>query len=104
MSSKDRKHGLYSNTFEVIMPVKYSYFSVDYKSNYIVTASYYGASVLEPIYDYYNIKTKKFIIKDCDGLSDSYVNKSSKNGVYFFPVNKDESIFYVNENGVKYKE
>lgn len=100
--TKDRIHGLYNNVFEALMPVKYSYFNIDYDSNFIVTASYDGASVLDPVYDYYNIKAKKYIITDCDFLYGNYVDKSSKNGVYFFPVKKNESIFYVNENGIKY--
>lgn len=102
--TKERKHGLYNKVFEELMPVKYSYFSIDYNSNYIVTASTYGSSITESIYDYYNIKTQKYIIENCDYLYGDYVSKSSKNGIYYFPVKKNESIFYVNENGIKYIE
>jgi hypothetical protein len=100
--TKEREYGLFNTVLEELMPVKYSHFSIDYNSNYIVTASTYDSSTNESIYDYYNIKTKKYIIKNCDFLYGDYVNKSSKKGIYFFPVKKNESIFYVNENGIKY--
>jgi hypothetical protein len=102
--TKNRKGGLYSNSLKVLMPIKYSYFNVGFNSKFLVTASYYVTSSIDSKYDYYNIKTQKYIIKECDFLYRSYERKSSKFGVYFFPVKKNETIFYVNENGIQYKQ
>lgn len=93
-------YGLYDKSTKQLMPVIYSQFIPDYKSDYIVTATTYIDA--KSTYYYYNLKTKKYIIGDCDFLYRSYVEKSSKNGVYYFAVKKDDAIFYVNENGVKY--
>ncbi|MCB0399314.1 MAG: WG repeat-containing protein [Winogradskyella sp.] len=100
---KDGKQGVIDKDFKELMPIKYSYLSVDYKSGYLITSSFYKTeSMTDSKYDYYNLKTNRYFIKDCDFLYGGYIRKSSESGVFYIAVNKNNTIFYVNENGIKY--
>ncbi|WP_299111328.1 WG repeat-containing protein [uncultured Winogradskyella sp.] len=104
--TEDEKIGVIDENLKLVLPIKYNQILNDYNSNYILTATRDNleGDRFDYKYDYYNLKTNKYIITDCEFLSGDYTRKSSENGVYYFPVSKDKYIFYVDENGIEYRK
>ncbi|OUS03405.1 hypothetical protein A9Q86_00385 [Flavobacteriales bacterium 33_180_T64] len=90
--------GVVDSDLNQVMPMIYQDIVIDYKSNYILFASKRSGDT----YDFYNLKTKKYIYKDSEYKKGQYLYKSSSKGKYFFAVEKKGLFYYVNEDGLEY--
>lgn len=90
--------GLIDANFETLLPCIYKNIRIDYTSDYIVYAKKEG-----DLYDYYNLKTKKYIFKDSEYKKGDYIYGGTSGGKYYFPIEKNGMFYYVDEDGMKYK-
>lgn len=97
--TRDSNEGLIDENFEVLLPNIYKNIDFDYQSDYLVYAQKEGE-----LYDYYNLKTKKYIYKDSEYKKGNYIYGGSSEGKYFFPVEKNGEFYYVDEDGLEYKK
>jgi len=95
----DSSVGLIDSNFEVLIPTAYKSVEIDYKSDYLVIAQ-----KTNDFYDYYNLKTKKYIFKDSEYKKGDYIYGGSSGGKYYFPVEKNGEFYYVDEDGFEYKK
>jgi len=93
----DDMEGLMDSNFDLLIPTSYEDIRIDYQSDYIVYAKKEG-----DLYDYFNLKTKKYIYKDSEYKKGDYLYRGTSEGKYFFPVEKNGKFYYVNEDGLEY--
>lgn len=96
--TKGNYEGLMDASYEMLLPIDYQNIRIDYESGYIVYAKKDGG-----LYDYYNLKTKKYIYKDSEYKKGDYIYGGTSGGKFFFPVEKDGEFYYVDEDGFEYK-
>lgn len=94
---RDGMEGLMDSNFDILLPISYEDIQIDYQSDYIVYAK-----KEDDLYDYYNLKTKKYIYKDSEYKKGNYIYRGTSEGKYFFPVEKNGKFYYVNEDGLEY--